>query len=536
MKWRKSFAYAVSVLLIGALALAGCGKNSPSDKPEVSPGASSASPSASPDAKDEKITLKVAAMKTPVVTKDYNEMDIVKKWEEATNVHADWTIIARDGWDEKKNLMFASNDLPDVFYGTYALSDSDVLKYGAQGMLVPLNDLIDQYAPNLKKLFDERPDLKKAITTPDGNIYGLPSVNEDESRAVPEALLINKEWLDKLNLPIPTTTEEFYQTLKAFKDNNLSETGKTYPFSFRDQRDTHTLFSMYGSFGIVDTRNRLFVEGDKVLFVPATPQYKEGVAYFARLYKDGLIDPESFTQNGSVYYSKIKNKQVGAAVLWSNDEVFGEEDQSPYVPIPPLKGPNGQQMWQKIAAGIDHKASFAITSANKYPERTIQWIDYVYGTEQSFEFLYGPIGQVMKQNEDGTYEYVPLPAGENSMYEYSHKLTPGDGSVYAVLSETTGKVKASAPAITKREQYNMYEPFLPKQIYPSVYFTLEDQDKLGKIRGEMDTYMTKMHAKWIVEGNVDKDWDDYLNQLKKMGLDEMMQIYQETYDRYINTK
>ena len=84
-------------------------------------------------------------------------------------------------------------------------------------LLRSLNGYIDNYMPNLRSIFERRPNYRKAMEFPDGNIYQLPSVAENANIQSPTELFINKKWLDALGLPIPKTTEQFYQTLKAFK-------------------------------------------------------------------------------------------------------------------------------------------------------------------------------------------------------------------------------------------------------------------------------------------------------------------------------
>ncbi|MEK1830296.1 extracellular solute-binding protein [Priestia megaterium] len=160
-------------------------------------------------------------------------MTIFKELEKRTNVHIKWKNIPGDGYQEKKNLMLASGDLPDAFYSS-GFSDSDIVKYGQNGTIIPLEKLIKDYAPNLKKRLEERPELKKIITAPDGHIYSLPRAEEMGLVEFPNEQVINKKWLDKLGLPVPKTLEEYHQALKAFKEQDPNGNGKQdeIPMSF----------------------------------------------------------------------------------------------------------------------------------------------------------------------------------------------------------------------------------------------------------------------------------------------------------------
>lgn len=111
---------------------------------------------------NEKITIHSFTQIDPQ-SKDFNKMKILKNLEEKTGIHVEYECISGSIWNEKKNLVLASNELPDIFLGG-GLNDSDVIKYGSQGIFIPLEDLIDQYAPNIKKVFEEDPDVKKSCT------------------------------------------------------------------------------------------------------------------------------------------------------------------------------------------------------------------------------------------------------------------------------------------------------------------------------------------------------------------------------------
>ena len=130
--------------------------------------------------------------------------------QELTNINLDIMAIPDDGYNERKNLTFASGQLPDFFFGG-RLTPSDEVTYGAQGFLIPLEDLIAQYAPNLQQILDENPDIRRSITAPDGHIYALPKVTA--GFGVYPKLWINQPWLDAVGMAMPTSTEELHDVL-----------------------------------------------------------------------------------------------------------------------------------------------------------------------------------------------------------------------------------------------------------------------------------------------------------------------------------
>lgn len=161
---------------------------------------------------------------------DPDEMELFKRMEELTNVHIVWDQIPQAEYDEKKNLLLAAaasagSELPDGFFGKFSLSASDLVTYGSQGILIPLNDLIDQYAPNLKALFEAHPEIKSMVTAPDGNIYSTPYVQQGEDGTIASNMMINVTWLERLGLEKPTTMEELKAVLTAFRDLDANGNG-----------------------------------------------------------------------------------------------------------------------------------------------------------------------------------------------------------------------------------------------------------------------------------------------------------------------
>ena len=156
-------------------------------------------------------------------------------YQDLTNVHLDFTdVLAAEGYDEKKSLMWASNEYPDVFVRAF-LSNTEIVKYGSMGILAPLEDLIEKYAPNLQKLIDEDPAILTRITAPDGHIYALPAVFT-VTAARTDKFWINQSWLDQVGLDIPKTVDELEEVLRAFKGVDFNGNGEDdeYPMGASD--------------------------------------------------------------------------------------------------------------------------------------------------------------------------------------------------------------------------------------------------------------------------------------------------------------
>jgi putative aldouronate transport system substrate-binding protein len=491
---------------------------------------------------DNPVQLKVFASTVPQVKKDYNDMQMFKELQKQTNVQVKWTLVGTEQLNEKKNITIASGDLPDAFYGRAVLDENEVVKLGNQGAIIPLEGLINTYAPNVKKVLEKRPDFKKSITAPDGHIYSLPTTVERDFNAIPSVLFINKKWLDKLGLPIPTTTDELFTTLKAFKEKDPNGNGKAdeLPLTFLFNNGQNGSNALAGSFGIKldDPRHHLYVDNSKLKYAPAEPGYEAYLQYLSKLYKEKLLDQEVFTHNQNTYLTKIRNKdvQVGAFFGYSLRSIFGE-DNSDYVPVLPLKGPGGEKpTWLRMPVGLSI-GSFAITSLNKNPELTMKWIDTVYDEKLSFQFESGPFGVTSKENPDGTIEKLPTPQGMGADI-FKHSEAPGNGAVTVVLKEMVDKY-IDAQADEKRSYYKLYDAYAPKEIVPGMLWSTEDTERFAPIALDLNDkngFYASSFAKFVVDGFTHSDWDNYIAQLKKMKIDEYVSIYQKYYDVYTGKK
>ncbi|MPQ44417.1 extracellular solute-binding protein [Clostridium tarantellae] len=482
---------------------------------------------------DEEITIKTVAYTAPT-NGDFNEMSMIKELEELTGVNLEFECIASNVWKEKKNLILASGKLPDLFLGG-GLSDSDISKYGKQGMLIPLENLIDEYAPNLKKILDENPKIKKAITSPDGHIYTIPFIDNFKPETIPDNLFINKTWLDKLGLEIPKTTDEYYKVLKAFKEKDPNGNGKTdeIPLTYRANETFTGEFSMFGAFGVLDNKEHLMVKNDKIIFSPMEDNYKEAIKWFNKLYTEGLIDKEVFTHDGSQYTAKGKNEEMitGSFIIYADENFVGaERAANDYVVLEPLKGPNGDQLWNRYDNNLQID-KVAITNANKNPEATMRVIDEFFKEDFSLRVHWGELDKNLKKEGD-SYAILP-PKDGMSVDEFRFKNCPGPNAPGIMSEETYSKLKFASDKERKIERYEIYDKYANPNPLPIIRFTDEQSTEIGIIFTDIDNYVKEMKAKWITgQRSIDEDWESYKEQLKKMGIDKYINIYQDGYNQY----
>ncbi|OKP89847.1 ABC transporter substrate-binding protein [Paenibacillus sp. P32E] len=525
------------LVLAGAFALSGCSGNGNGSKNQAkSPDQEANFNKTGLPIVKEVVSLRMVSPKAALAP-EYSEMEIFKRLEAQTNVKINWENIPDTDYTEKKNLLLASGDLPDAFYGA-GFTDYELINYGKDGTIIPLEDLINQYAPNLKALLDRRPDIKSSITAPDGHIYGLPSWEENNLGTNPFFHVINKAWLDKLGLKVPQTLDEYTEALLAFKTKDPNGNGKQdeIPLSFMHMQWCMDIAGIFGAFGLPDNLEHRVVRDGKVIFTATQPEYKEALNYFhEKWYKQGLIDPESFTQDAAQYLAKGKttDETLGSYIWWEIEEVVGTERSKDYVLLSPLKGPKGDQIIGRANGGGPGRGAFVITKENSNPEITMRWIDQQYEPYMAAQIHWGPLDVVFKKDENGKLVNLPLPEGA-SAGEFRQKVAPGAGGPGVITIQDLGKVVDLEPRAQQRakdlEKY--YDPYMEKENYPSIFFEPEELDKINKIEPELIKYVNTQRGRFIVDGGADEGWNNYLKTLDKMGLNELMKIYQTGLDRY----
>ncbi len=498
---------------------------------------------------DKTVTLKIFAQKTPLHRKPFNELPVVAKTEKITNVHIEWIEVPTAAIEEKKNLMLASNDLPDAF--AINLPDFDIVTYGAAKVFVPLQSLIKKYAPNYQRVIGQKPDIPKFTTAPDGNIYTFARLNEGSWMRQMSIHGIYKPWVDKLGKTMPRTTDEFYDLMVAMKNTDLNGNGKAdeipIAMGWGDLAlgvPRVTPWFIYYAFGfpVMDTGQswlpiaNLFVESGKVKYAPADERFRQATAYWNKLWKAGLIEPEAFTLTWAQARTKATQMPVTYGVWsdWNLQDDFPVDDarSKDYVPLPLFTAPGVAKpaVYRQPFAGWN-RGHMAITRVNKYPEVTVRWVDYMYEPYNSMEWIEGMIGSRLVKDAKGVVTMKNPPAGMTTQ-EYRMSETQPDIPLAATMELYRTLFPAPVYEIKGATIDQYYAPFWPKEFWSNPLIAPDEMKQLNAIDADIRSYVTKTQAKWITQGGIETEWSDYLKQLETLGLSRMLKIRQAAYDRY----
>lgn len=498
----------------------------------------------------EKTTLKVMVRGNPLV-ENFETNDFTKWYEEKTNVHIEWEVVPEQSIQEKLNLVLASEDYPDVIMGLN-ISPAQQMIYGSQGAFLPLNDLIEKQGTNTKKMFQDNPEIQSAITALDGNIYALPEVNECYHCSMSQKMWIYEPWLKKLNLKMPETTDELYEVLKAFKEQDPNGNGmqdeiplSISPKSWSSSIDAFLLNSfiynpVYGS-----SYKHIFIKDDKLDVAFNKPEWREGLRYMNKLYAEGLLAPESFTQDDNQLIQIGENPDtvlLGASTGGHQGiftQLLGESGRwLEYKTVPPLKGPNGVRYAALDSTGMNPGA-FVITKKAKHPELALRWADGLYEREHTLRSVYGRPDQEWREAKDGEVGINGEPAVWSELKSYG--TVQNIAWIQTGPSLRTNDFRLSAVAkgdddlevVLYNETKNKYEPYKPTDVstVPPLFLTNEQASEVADLSKTINDYVDEMMARFVIgDADLDKDWDGYVQQLEAMNVARYLEIYQEAYD------
>lgn len=516
-------------------------------------------PGTFPVVKD-KVTLKVLVAQSPFV-QDINTNEFTQYYEDKTNVHIEWDVLSADltgdAKTQKINVLLASGSYPDVFMlnpnaGAGALINRSIqVVYGEQGVFLPLNNLIDKYTIHIKKMLAEDKYIKQSATTPNGNIYGLPSMSYVYHLTAPNKMWVYEPWLKKLGIKEPETTEEFYQMLKAFKERDPNGNGKAdeIPLAAIGTRLNWgvipflmSAFTYYSDF--TSSSKNYIQENGKVEFVPSKLEFKEGLKFIRKLYTEGLLVKDFITMDSKQITALGENPDtpvLGAAPsLWWGSFTINEGPSGrfkDYTAIAPLKGPKGLRIAPVGLFPSADASAFNITKDCKYPEVAIRWIDWFFSFEGGLTGMYGLEGKGWRRGNEGEKSISGGPALFATLGDYG-KIQNTHWSNMAQFYEPEKQRLGIVATEIESRLYNLthdkYEMFKISKNIPDMYMTEKQSTDLA----ELDVLINKSVEQWIAQfitgaKDLDKDWDSFVNELDRLGLKRSLEIRQEVYDANI---
>lgn len=464
------------------------------------------------------------------------ETEFAKLIEERTGISVTWEDSAMT--DEDFNIMIAGDEYADVIKHDMSHYPGGATAALEDGVIVALNDVVEQYMPNLKALMEANPELAKACTNDDGVIWGFPNYSSKEA-SMYHGNYIRADLLEKIGKDVPTTIDEWYDVLTAFKN----ELGVEIPYGARSIDLINSSMFAY-AYGVAETSSyKLGLDEDgNVEFLAISDAYKEFLQLLNKWYDEDLLDPDLFSTDANTVKANMSTGKAAAtnSALASGmqaQQIAGKELDPDFEFVATVV----PQVWEGVEpddcqANWRAGVSFVVTSSCEDIEAVARFMDYFY-SEEGIELVnFGTEGETYNL-VDGKHVYTDL------ILHNSNGWTVGQA-----LANYAGVSTAMVPTITHEDYYvqtlteesvkeasalwsNLEEdPY--KYKVPKVSLTNEESEIVAKYGTEIDTYMDEMAVKFILGTESFDNWDEYVATMEDLHYQDIVDAYQAAVERY----
>jgi putative aldouronate transport system substrate-binding protein len=511
----------------------------------------------------------VVGIGTDAFVSDYENNYLTQYLEKLHDINIDFYLLPTDSNEQrtKISLMVASNDLPDTLF-TGSLNDTQILDYGSKGAFISLNKYISDpsKSPNFAAIPAKDKNLMlTAMTSSDGNIYGLAQFQPETWNLTPDRLYINRAWLAKLGLKEPASTEDLRNVLLAFRDGDPNGSGR---------KDEIGMFGWYnGGYGenVITPIINSFIyyqhvdltldaSGNTVTAPFTDPAFRKALVYLNTLFKDGVLAAETFTVDQQTYRANLNASpsvvgitSAGSVGNWAG---AGQQDNNAnyreMAPImPPLTGPDGVS-WARYNEYYPAIHSF-ITSKSRIPDLVFTVLDSFYREDISIIERFGEEGvdwsrkpeDLAKTSNDmvdaGIYPSLTLvqihdiwtkPANKH-WHNIGPRYTPIEkgNTIGNLESPFDGRYFSSTHGAVNMKYYN---PRHPEKLLPPLKYNVDEAIRISEPQTNVVEYVKQSIAEFITGArdiSSDAAWNTYLRELDNLGLKVWLEAAQATYNR-----
>ncbi len=567
MKKKKIMALLLAASMTAAAMLAGCSGSEQSA--DTAAGAESAGEAASTQeteaASDTDNTLLVAIQSKTNIS-DYEDNYMTKTLEEMTGIDIEFVMLpaASDELQTKVSLMVtAQEDLPDVLI-TDSLSEQTVFEYGRNGIFLPVNDYVSdpEKMPNYNSIpEEERQKIATILTLSDGNMYSFAKYDAETWNTTSNRLFINRAWLDKLGLDVPTTTDELKEVLIAFRDqdpngNGIQDEIPLYGATAVGYGGNVTI-GLMNSFTYYSGPLELDESGENVIAACTTEGFKKGLLYMNDLYNEGLLSPSIFTDDSTQFKATL-NQEPGVVGFVSSGSLSNWPDAATnpnfleMEMIAPMTGPDGV-CWSPYQAsfGFNSHSAMYIFNGTEKADLAVKLADAFYDPDMSTIARYGEKdvdwtndpeileGKTNDYVSAGLYDSVKVALINDVWSETSTNKFWGNVQPRYFSTEDNdrvaqvGEYSADDPANLYGENLQLYGGKHPEHYLPNIlHYTEEEMTAIQGPMTDIPTYVSQSIAEFITGArDIESGWEDYLSELDSLGLQQWIECAQSAYER-----
>lgn len=478
------------------------------------------------------------------ITDDLNDFLAYTLAEEATNIHIEWTSVSVIQQSEAFQLMVASGDYPDLLKGAATLVSGGVEAAISEEIIIDLAEYLDEYAPNYQTIRTSSEAYEKGSTTDSGIVGAFSYFASDVEACASKGGFIRQDWLDELGLDLPVTVEDYYEVLKAFHNAYNA----TYGLPAQGIHFGNMMESAYDI--SVPFANGTFATGfyqidGEVLYGPAQEGYRNYLTEMAKWYAEGLISTDFMSDtdsgsSGTVADSLITNGSVGifygGATQYQNYVAAASDPDFALTPLPAAVLYEGQVTHTRgLSSSVGAALSISTDCSAENLENALRWCDWWYTEDGYIAANWGQEGLTFNYDENGDPVYTDIVLNNPdmdkdtsivmyTMSEMGDHFTSDPRRIYQYYADGVLDIKM----LWTEGDDNAY-------VIPSdISITSEESEILSTVMNEVYSYTNEMTLRFITGADdIEGSWDEYVETLDSLGIDDAAEIYSDCYTRYL---
>lgn len=495
---------------------------------------------------------------------DY-ENNAFTKWLEAeAGVDLEFVIFPGTGTDAASKLgtwIAVGEELPDILWNV-PLDTSVYTEYGEDEYFIDLKPYFEDkeksatFWERMEEVKATSPQsyettMRKLVDQDTGAMYAFPMVQTTMIDSMDYQVFINQEWLDNLNLEMPTDAESLYNVLVAFRDQDANGNG--------DTTDEIPMLGASGSlsgdmmgwllnmFLYVDDAHYWNVDENGQLYMPyTTDEFREAMVYINRLFEEGLMSESYFAMSYKDVKSLVNTADgtTGRVGVWSGHPTLVCEINNNI-----LEQYTAMPIWgNAIVNEIQPSMKTFITYDCDNVDKAWEILMLMCSKEGGYRMYYGEKGVDWDDADEGTKSYMDLDAE----IKVINNITQAIGNeMWKTLSacilvyaehELTQLPAESDPWLTAKQDlikdcYDKYQAAAvhnPTVVCPTLVYTTAESDAISDQRTNCKSYITQMTSMFAVGSKDISDdavWTAYLKELENMGISQWQEMAQKVYDR-----
>ena len=460
------------------------------------------------------------------------EAPVWLKVQEVTGITINWELSPDNTsfQTSMKTRLASGQNLPDMFKVPGSISDS--VKYAEEGVIIPLNDLIEEYGPNIKKLYATYPSIKSSATSPDGETYALINyLINNENTPVTQ---VRKDWLDNLGLGIPETADDWYNALLAIKNSDVNNTGQDDIIAYGSYMDYFMSgFNMTSRAGYY-----WYDDNNKISFFAVRPEHKDYLMFLNKLYEADLLDPmygSGETMVGDLY---LQNK-VFAIPSWAAEPPMKEAElkaagfpEAEWEYVLPPKSRDGSQSFKTLSVAWNNNR-WAISSDSENPVAALRLYDFLYASEQGTRLiLCGFEGEHWVIDNNGELQFTDKVMKDPTLNMIGYLRTHLGAFIVPMGIHSAEFNKARIKGVFAHNLQMIQDSGAGEQ-FPALIPTAKEQETEGILFSDIQSFIDEMTIKFVTGKESFDKYDAFVQTLKTQRIDELTAVYQAQYDRYL---